>query len=133
MVSDSVVDVDVEVVEDLTLVSEVEDTEGLSMVEVVVTESCTTVSVSVSVWISVAVVIASAWIPESLSDSINHTRLNPREREMDVAGSRNRSFHWWWMPAPGKENQLTDVVFDVDDVVFELPPAVPEGEALRAM
>lgn len=36
--------------------------------------------------------------------------------------------------APGDENQLTDVVFDVDDdVVFELPPAVLEGEALRAM
>lgn len=46
-----------EVVEDLTLVSEVEDK---GVVEVVVTEACTTVSVSVSVWISVAVVIASA-------------------------------------------------------------------------
>lgn len=62
VVSASVVDVDVEVevVEDLTLVSEVEDTDGLSVVEVVVTEVCTRVSVSVSVWISVAVVIASA-------------------------------------------------------------------------
>lgn len=60
MVSDSVVDVDVEVVEDLTLVSDVEDTDVLSIVEVVVTEACTRVSVSVSVWISVAVVIASA-------------------------------------------------------------------------
>lgn len=31
--------------------------------------------------------------------------------------------------------QLTDVdvVFEVDEVVFELPPAVLEGEALRAM
>lgn len=46
-------------VEDLKLVSEVEDTDVLSAVEVVVTEACT-VSVSVSVWISVAVVIASA-------------------------------------------------------------------------
>lgn len=60
VVSDSVVDVDVEVVEDLTLVSDVEDTDVLSIVEVVVTEACTRVSVSVSVWISVAVVIASA-------------------------------------------------------------------------
>lgn len=60
VVSASVVDVDVEVVEDLTLVSEVEDTDVLSMVEVVVTEACIRVSVSVSVWISVAVVIASA-------------------------------------------------------------------------
>lgn len=59
MVSESVVDVDVEVVEDLTLVSDVEDTGVLSVVEVVVTEACR-VSVSVSVWISVAVVIASA-------------------------------------------------------------------------
>lgn len=60
MVSASVVDVDVEVIEDLTLVSEVEDTDVLSIVEVVVTEACIRVSVSVSVWISVAVVIASA-------------------------------------------------------------------------
>jgi hypothetical protein len=57
VVSDSVVDVDVEVVEDLTMVSEEEDK---GVVEVVVTEACTTVSVSVSVWISVAVVIAGA-------------------------------------------------------------------------
>lgn len=49
-----------EVVEDLTLVSEVEDTDVLSIVEVVVTEACIRVSVLVSVWTSVAVVIASA-------------------------------------------------------------------------
>lgn len=50
-----------------------------------------------------------------------------------MVGNRSDVFTGDGFPRPEMMGQLTDVVFDVDDVVFELPPAVLEGEASRAM